>query len=741
MATNLVKSSSIATCELCSHFFSDPRMLPCLHSFCCKCLLKHFEGKKNDGYTCPTCDQAFVIPDGGIKALPKDLRGSYEADVAAYETKVKSESGVGCDRCIASSSESMAIKFCCDCCKFLCSQCTQDHIRWRETHKHELVDVGEEKEGQSERCLLDSVPHKKMKCQVHSDEVLKFYCETCSTLVCRDCIVLSHKEHLYNRIEEVADKEKSCLVSLLGDTDSATGKLEDAIARGEKVIQNIKMKQKFVDEEIDATFKDLHNALDSRKEFFLSKSSEIALGKITAINIQSEEMKNLYQEITRITTKIKEATQIYTPEEMLSAKGAMSAKLKDLMKQFSACSLDPCKNESMPTSFNSSIVKGEIEKFGLVAGGCYAPTSTAAIYIHQAIKGKVMKIIVTARDKQGKLYPYGGEVVRAKMGLLGAEEDYVFGEIKDNEDGKYEVSITPQSIGENQLKITLFNDDIKSSPFVISVQEERDYKTLVSSSSCLKDYPVSTQPWDVAFSGDDEMFVVEYGYHNVKVMNKTGETKHMISLMENGKSGKENGQFCYPSGIAIHGDMMYITEHGNNRVQKFTTSGEHLSTFASGDVSSPRGICIGPDGKIYVSEYNNHRISVFKADGTLDRRITENLNCPWGLAFDPSGNLHVANYSLNLVKVFDQDDNKINEYGKDIIQYPAGIAIDPEGYIFISEYYTSNSSYDYSRLFILNPQYQSVSSFQAFRYAVGVALDKDGYVYVCDQNQNRVRKF
>ncbi len=51
----------------------------------------------------------------------------------------------------------------------------------------------------------------------------------------------------------------------------------------------------------------------------------------------------------------------------------------------------------------------------------------------------------------------------------------------------------------------------------------------------------------------------------------------------------------------------------------------------------PRSICIDPEGRIYVFETSNNRISVFEADGKFYRHISGNLNGPWGIAFDSSG--------------------------------------------------------------------------------------------------------
>ena len=246
MATNL--RSTVNTCDLCSLHFSDPRILPCLHLFCYECLSKHFDERKS-GHSCPTCNEAFEVLDGNIEALPVDLHGNYVAEVAEYEEKVKNQSGVNCDRCIV-SSESVAVKFCCNCCKFLCNWCTQDHTRCQTTHKHELIEVGGKKQGESEKSLLNSIPRKAVNCQLHSDEVLKFYCTTCSCLICCDCMALSHAGHSYDRIEVNSKKEKGELLLVIENADGAASKLEDAMANGEKVIQNIKTKRQLVDDKI-----------------------------------------------------------------------------------------------------------------------------------------------------------------------------------------------------------------------------------------------------------------------------------------------------------------------------------------------------------------------------------------------------------------------------------------------------------------------------------------------------------
>ena len=74
-----------------------------------------------------------------------------------------------------------------------------------------------------------------------------------------------------------------------------------------------------------------------------------------------------------------------------------------------------------------------------------------------------------------------------------------------------------------------------------------------------------------------------------------------------------------------------------------------------------------------------------------------------------------------------------NNYGSGYINQPSGIAIDPEGYVFIGEYYSTSS-----RLQIFSPQCILVKTIYN---GAGVKLDKDGFIYVCDYNNQHIARY
>ena len=62
--------AEITTCSICHENYKSPRTLPCLHSFCLKCLQDHWKDKPPGAVVpCPVCRAAFQIPQKGLDSL------------------------------------------------------------------------------------------------------------------------------------------------------------------------------------------------------------------------------------------------------------------------------------------------------------------------------------------------------------------------------------------------------------------------------------------------------------------------------------------------------------------------------------------------------------------------------------------------------------------------------------------------------------------------------------------------
>ena len=287
------------------------------------------------------------------------------------------------------------------------------------------------------------------------------------------------------------------------------------------------------------------------------------------------------------------------------------------------------------------------------------------------------------------------------------------------------------------MQVTIANGHIRGSPFKIHVVSPRKggYTTL----SAQQYVNTASYPRDVAVTEVGQLAVAESDYNTVSLYSVTGQRIHSFGTANS--AGSADGQFNSPFAVAIKDGHMYVCDTNNHRVQKFSVSQRsYISKFGSngqgnGQFSNPWGICIDPEGKVYVSDFSNHRIQVFHKDDSF----AYSFNCqsnPWGLAFDLQGHLHVAAYGSDCIRVFTPKGTEVTSYGTGTLSSPAGIAINAEGYIAISQNSNPGS------LWIYGPDHTLIRTIaNQFACGLGIACDQDGFFWVADYSNGRVTKY
>ena len=140
-----------------------------------------------------------------------------------------------------------------------------------------------------------------------------------------------------------------------------------------------------------------------------------------------------------------------------------------------------------------------------------------------------------------------------------------------------------------------------------------------------------------------------------------------------GGSGTGNGKFSGPTGVAwasefVSGttgipNILYVTDTGNNRVEKFTSTGTYLGQWGStgtgnGQFESPKGIALDLKGNVYVSDSTLNRVQQFSpVGGYLGKNGSTGtgngqFSGVQGVAFDGCGNLFAADTGNSRVEKF-----------------------------------------------------------------------------------------
>ena len=227
----------------------------------------------------------------------------------------------------------------------------------------------------------------------------------------------------------------------------------------------------------------------------------------------------------------------------------------------------------------------------------------------------------------------------------------------------------------------------------------------------------------------------------VNIFDEAGSRKSTF-----GSPGSGQAQFQNPFGLTIYNGVLYVVDQGNNRIQKFTLSGEYIGEFGSNgsresQLSGPQGISHDGKGNILVADSNSRKVKVFITEGSIVKAI-ECSGTPSDVAVDNEGNIHATISDQHNVQVFSPSGVAIKVYSNTSgnFQNPQGIAIDDRGYRFITaQYYQYNQityvdSYSTQYyLHILDTNGQQLNLLSAFNQPMGVALDKHSSIYIANQ--------
>jgi len=194
----------VTECVICADTYTDPRQLPCLHTFCLACIESYSQDKRpGDMLACPLCRREFTFSDSGLVSLPKDRFIGKMLMVRRLTSQVASH--LQCDECQRGcSTESPAAKmYCVDCCESYCKPCAVSHREMACCASHELVKLRKRRPSRPEKFLskLTTAP-----CHRHPREPRDMYCVDCSVTACRRCLADEHKSHKAGDVDWLGDR-------------------------------------------------------------------------------------------------------------------------------------------------------------------------------------------------------------------------------------------------------------------------------------------------------------------------------------------------------------------------------------------------------------------------------------------------------------------------------------------------------------------------------------------------------
>jgi Zinc finger, C3HC4 type (RING finger) len=271
-------------CSICLDDLVNPRSLPCLHTFCLKCIHNVFKRNLPGGYiACPICRHKFFIPQKGIEQLPSNF--FIKSLIDAKKTSGKSPDSESCDVCTAGTNSSTfpRASMCCKTCgQKLCDRCSKPH-QTIHGEAHQIVPLSKE-------MRKELLRRQGGFCSTHSGNTVKIYCADCRLNVCDTCHDVKHKTHDCHDISDIYDKFRQTLDSDIKQVSSKETNILRERESLEKKHSEFARKIQDIEREIRNNAAELKRRID---EIVDQLYRELADNKRAALKVINEQKSQL----------------------------------------------------------------------------------------------------------------------------------------------------------------------------------------------------------------------------------------------------------------------------------------------------------------------------------------------------------------------------------------------------------------------------------------------------------------
>lgn len=756
--STLEKVREELTCAICTELFTNPKTLSCLHTFCEECLVRSESSRRKRLRTesppeeseieCPQCRH--VTSHGeGVVAIQTNFTYSNLVAHIKFNEKVN-DSELRCGRC-KDDVHAPAVAVCYTCGEALCTFCHEMHQRSRELASHSFCTLTEARAASQENAPPPVKPRSYL-CSKHSEE-LKWYCYTCSQVICRDCTVSvkEHREHSFEFIGEVIADEKEGIRSQLSPLAEMLKEVKEGEERVVSEIERLKEIQERRVESIDKSINDSIAVLEERRSALRGESDKIFKHKSKNLSQQLDQLEQAHAAIASVMEFTSTTLEKGSDVEVMMYKGEMLARSDTLQACHGELPLKVTEDDNVRFVFEAKFLRtlGKL---------CEAPCTEKCVMEGESVEnpeifqGVTNTLTVTAHGSKGQRLVHGGGSCVAEVTCIPEttnQLETVLGSVADNNDGTYSISYTPKYPGLNKVNVKFGEEHIPGSPLQVNVR--RNFVNVVPEPHIFT-IP-NASPWGLAMLSDTEIAI-----------SASDCLIHIYSL-DGSELETVSSDFTRPYGITCDTNRcIWITDRETHNVMKFGKvdgNWKRILKFGhrgvnAGQFSHPRGLAVHPtSGHIYVADMKNNRIQVFKPDSPVPKYHAQFgspgkspgcFNLPAGMCFDRNEHLVVCDDHNCRLQVFNAEGQFLHTLGttsteKGLLCSPIGVCSDVYGRYIVTEFGSHCVSFLSPEGTILSCVRTVGQSYGQFVHPRGVTVNRTGYVYVADNENMRVVKF
>ena len=366
-----------------------------------------------------------------------------------------------CEHCNSGDS---AVSRCTNCKVFMCEYCVTAHKRINAFLGHQILSLAEVKK------LGSKALAKPAFCTKHTDEVLKLYCDTCQKTICRDCTIVDHRDHKYNFVADVAERERKAVEAVLQETKAKDVAVEEGLETVKAMETRVQAKITGVSKDVDLFFDEQVKALEEMRANLKLEVKTQGQAKLKALCNQEEMLALSLAQLRNSIDFAEKALKDGNDLEILSIKQQLIQRLAQLNASQFHCK--PCNSDYLKLKMNK-----RISDIGEMMTLAHAPDTSKCVLsmvgceegvLYQTFAGQPVDFKFAIVRGTSVKEAETGFMVRASVKREDQQESQDL-PVRDKGNGSYFFSYQPETPGLCTLSVTVEGDSVHGSPFTWEV--------------------------------------------------------------------------------------------------------------------------------------------------------------------------------------------------------------------------------------------------------------------------------
>ena len=484
-------------CSICLDSFINPKLLQCFHVFCKDCL-EPLVLRKQHGLSlrCPNCRRSTLLPANGVSGLQPAFHIHHLFEIRDALRKVKQgQEGqkTRCEKC----KKREVNGFCRDCGKFVCEACIEVHKTWEEYSIHKVISLEQLKSDAAEMVP----PAKKiLYCSKHPGKERDLFCETDQELICRDCIVKTHRDHQYDLVSEAFPKHRDAIASHLEPVRQQLNTTDKAVQDLGAVQDQITEQRAAIEADIQRKVGELHKALEVRKAELIGQLDQMTQQKLKTLSIQRDELEFVQTRLNSCLQFVSDSLKTGSKGEILAMEKPVVQQVKKMCAEFDTSKLAPQEQADMALTASSELLPA-YQQFGQVCSGacpekCYATGKGLEV----ATVGEQSTVSVHTINIEGSRCTKPLPLISCE--LVPSSGERMKCEVKPSKSSEYQVDYRPTRRGRHRLHIKVCDQHIRGSPFTVVALRKLEAPTRTITGL--------NNPWGVAVNNREQVIISEH---------------------------------------------------------------------------------------------------------------------------------------------------------------------------------------------------------------------------------------